>query len=216
MKIRIAGLLLTVALVAHADDFKALDGKEYKGVTVNRVEPDGIEVTTDSGVDRVLFTNLPPDVQKRYGYDPAKAYQYQKAIYNAHAQKKAQEKAAEDAQNIAAFTGAEIGRDYDKNEVAADAKYKNFRFQVFGKITDFGTDILGNPFVIVDDAVHCNFSKDDAAAIATWKKGDEIFTTGGCAGKGFLVIMNNCNATSPAGAPPVCIPASELPQQEQQ
>jgi hypothetical protein len=62
--------------VALADDFKTLAGKEYKNVTVSRVEPDGIVLTGKSGISKVYFTELPKDVQKRFGYDPGKAADY--------------------------------------------------------------------------------------------------------------------------------------------
>ena len=35
-----------LASIALAEDFKTIEGKEYKDVTVNRVEPDGIVLTT--------------------------------------------------------------------------------------------------------------------------------------------------------------------------
>jgi len=39
------------------DDFKAIDGKEYKNTKVSRVEPDGIVLITDSGISKVYFTS---------------------------------------------------------------------------------------------------------------------------------------------------------------
>jgi len=61
------------ASLALADDFKTIDGKEYKNATVNRVEPDGLVLKTKSGISKLYFTELPEDVQKRYHYDPANA-----------------------------------------------------------------------------------------------------------------------------------------------
>src|SRR6059058_687851 len=61
------------ASIALADDFKTTDGKEYKNVTVKRVEPDGIVLSSKSGISKVYFTELPKDVQGRFGYDPEKA-----------------------------------------------------------------------------------------------------------------------------------------------
>src|SRR5437764_10065992 len=58
--------------VAFADDFKTIDGKEYKNATISRVEPDGIVLITKSGISKVYFTELPKDVQQRFGYDTAK------------------------------------------------------------------------------------------------------------------------------------------------
>jgi hypothetical protein len=59
-----------------ADDFKTNDGKEYKNVTVRRVEPDGIVLTTNFGISKVYFTELPKEVQERFHYDPQKATDY--------------------------------------------------------------------------------------------------------------------------------------------
>src|SRR6266508_5551063 len=69
-------LFLCLGLVAFADDFKTLAGKEYKNATVSRVEPDGIVLTSKAGISKVYFTELPKDVQERFGYDPQKAGDY--------------------------------------------------------------------------------------------------------------------------------------------
>ena len=52
--------------MALADDFKTIDGKEYKNVTVSRVEPDGLVLTTKTGILKVYFVELPKDVQERF------------------------------------------------------------------------------------------------------------------------------------------------------
>jgi hypothetical protein len=62
--------------VALADDFKTLAGKEYKDVTISRVEPDGIVVTGKSGISKLYFAELPKDIQERFGFDPQKAGDY--------------------------------------------------------------------------------------------------------------------------------------------
>ena len=69
-------LMLCFASVAFSDDFKTVTGKEYKNATVSRVEPDGIVLTNKAGISKVYFTELPKDVQKRFGYDPQKAGDY--------------------------------------------------------------------------------------------------------------------------------------------
>jgi thiol-disulfide isomerase/thioredoxin len=71
-----AFLILCFVPVAFADDFKAIDGKEYKNVTVTRVEPDGLVLKSKSGISKVYFIELPPDVQKRFQYNPANAAAY--------------------------------------------------------------------------------------------------------------------------------------------
>src|SRR5438876_11205166 len=66
-------LILCFASVALADDFKAIDGKEYKNVTVSRVEPDGIVLRTKSGISKVYFVELPKEVQDRFRFNAANA-----------------------------------------------------------------------------------------------------------------------------------------------
>jgi len=62
--------------VAFADDFKLVSGKEYKNVTVTRVEPDGIVLKTQSGISKVYFVELPNDVQQCFQYNAAIASAY--------------------------------------------------------------------------------------------------------------------------------------------
>ena len=59
--------------IVFADDFKTIDGKEYKNATVSRVEADGLMLKTKGGISKVYFTELPKDVQERFHYDPAQA-----------------------------------------------------------------------------------------------------------------------------------------------
>jgi hypothetical protein len=69
-------LILCVGSVAFADDFKTIEGREYKNATVKRVEPDGIVLSSSSGIAKVYFTELPKEVQERFHYDPEKAAVY--------------------------------------------------------------------------------------------------------------------------------------------
>jgi thiol-disulfide isomerase/thioredoxin len=75
MKI-ITFLILCFASVALADDFKAIDGKEYKNVTVSRIELDGIVLKSKSGISKVYFTELPKEVQQRFHYNAVNAATY--------------------------------------------------------------------------------------------------------------------------------------------
>src|SRR5438067_4313315 len=60
------------ASIVLADDFKTIKGKEFKDVTVSRVEPDGIVLKTKSGISKVYFTELPKEIQERFLPSPAK------------------------------------------------------------------------------------------------------------------------------------------------
>jgi thiol-disulfide isomerase/thioredoxin len=80
-------LILCLASGALADDFRAIDGKEYKNVTVSRVEPDGIVLRTKSGISKIYFIELPKEVQERFHYNAAiaSAYSAQQAVNRATA-----------------------------------------------------------------------------------------------------------------------------------
>lgn len=68
----LAILVLLSATLALAEDFKTLNGKEYKDATVIRVERDGIVLKTKTGISKVYFIELPNDVQERFHPTPAK------------------------------------------------------------------------------------------------------------------------------------------------
>ncbi len=69
-------LILCFATVTLADDFKTINGKEYKNAKVSRVEPDGIVLSSKSGISKVYFTELPKEVQERFHYDAQKAAEF--------------------------------------------------------------------------------------------------------------------------------------------
>src|SRR5213079_113871 len=99
--------ILSFISAVFADDFKTLNGKEYKDATVSRIEPDGIVLKTKSGVIKVYFTELPKDVQERFHYDSEKAASYsseQAANYTAY--QKQQEETRRQQANADAKTKA--------------------------------------------------------------------------------------------------------------
>ncbi len=65
-------LAVLFASLALSEDFKTIGGKEYKNVTVSRVEPDGIVLKTKSGISKVYFRELPKEVQERFLPPPVK------------------------------------------------------------------------------------------------------------------------------------------------
>ncbi len=97
-------LLLSFAAAALSEDFKTVNGKEYKDATITRVEPDGIVVKTNSGITKVYFTELPKEVQERFHYDSEKAAAY----------------SAEQAANYTAYQRQQDGT--QRQQQAADAK----------------------------------------------------------------------------------------------
>ena len=67
----LAILTAASASLALADDFKTINGKEYKDATITRVEGDGIVLRTKTGISKVYFVELPRDVQEKFHYGPA-------------------------------------------------------------------------------------------------------------------------------------------------
>jgi hypothetical protein len=105
----ISSLILVFISVAAGEDFKTIDGREYRDATVSRVEPDGILVKTKSGVSKLYFTELPKEVQGRFHYDPQKAGAYsaeQNANYAVH--QKQQEQARRQQEEVAAQKKATV------------------------------------------------------------------------------------------------------------
>ena len=69
----IAILPLLLATFARAEDFKTVSGKIYKDATVSRIEADGIELKTKTGISKVYFTELPQEVRERFHWAPPQA-----------------------------------------------------------------------------------------------------------------------------------------------
>src|SRR5438477_5408711 len=66
------------------DRITTLDGKTYEKAILERVDPDGLlvafaPVEGGSGSAKLKFRNLPAELQRRFGYDPARASDYEAA-----------------------------------------------------------------------------------------------------------------------------------------
>ena len=68
----LAIIAMLSASIVVAEDFKTINGKEYKDATVKRIEPDGVVIQTKSGISKIYYTELPKEVQQRFNYDPDK------------------------------------------------------------------------------------------------------------------------------------------------
>ena len=66
----LAILAVLSASLALAEDFKTINGKLYKDVTISRVEADGIVLKTKTGISKLYFVELPRDVQERFHPTP--------------------------------------------------------------------------------------------------------------------------------------------------
>jgi len=128
----LALLILFFTSAVFAEDFKTVNGKEYKDATVTRVEPDGIVVKTNSGVTKVYFVELPKDVQERFHYDSEKAASYsaeQAANYTAYQKQQDEtqrQQQAADAKNKAIL---EQQQGASNHAQALQARYNELRKQ---------------------------------------------------------------------------------------
>ena len=58
---------------AFAEDWTTTDGTKYQNVQVIRVEDDAVTILYKDGGALIPFFKLPPSLQQRFDYDPAKA-----------------------------------------------------------------------------------------------------------------------------------------------
>ena len=59
--------------VANADDLLTTSGKRYENIQVTEITPVSIRLSHATGVTCVPFSELDPEVRRKYGYDEAKA-----------------------------------------------------------------------------------------------------------------------------------------------
>jgi transcriptional regulator with XRE-family HTH domain len=65
--------LLAGSAISRADDLVTVRGKRYENVHVTEITPATIAFTHSTGAARLSFTEVGPDVQKKYSYDQTKA-----------------------------------------------------------------------------------------------------------------------------------------------
>ena len=119
------------ASIALADDFKTIDGKEYKNVKVKRVEPNGIVLVSKSGISKVYFVELPKEVQQRFNYDPKKAAAYLRQ--KAKATRKNNEQLAKERADIHEWFG-----DQRQNVQTLQARYQQLQQQEADLLSQIG------------------------------------------------------------------------------
>ena len=75
-QISLAIIAALSASLALADDFKTINGKEYKNATVT-VSSRTASWSSFMAESRRYSVELPPEIQKKYGYDPKAAGNFQ-------------------------------------------------------------------------------------------------------------------------------------------
>ena len=132
--------IICFASITLAEDFKTVDGQEYKNATLSRVEPDGIVLITSSGISKVYFTELPKEVRDRFHYDAAQADAYT-ADQNAQVEslrkqrEEARQKAADEQQKYEAAQMARQKARLEQQEQAAEQQRRARARQTSGAVT---------------------------------------------------------------------------------
>ncbi|CAN5466846.1 hypothetical protein BH09VER1_BH09VER1_26050 [soil metagenome] len=125
MKFPLLYILLSFG-TALAADFVQIDGTKVSG-TISRTDPEGIFVMTDEGVTKVLFENLPVEVQKQYHYDPAAVAAWKQKQFEAGQRVVADRQAQADlaakqkADALAAAEAYKVKREKDAAQAQEDA-----------------------------------------------------------------------------------------------
>ena len=109
------------ASLALAEDLRTTKGKEYKNATVSRVEPDGIVIKFKGGIVKILFTELPKDIQKGFGYDVDKI-EAEQAAARAAEEKRIEEQRAAEEKRIDQEKAAERERAEREKNAEADLR----------------------------------------------------------------------------------------------
>ena len=108
---------------ALAEDFKTINGKEYKDATVSRVEADGIVLRTKTGISKVYFAELPKEVQERF--HSGSATPTRKAVTQRIDEAESANHAAEffDAGTFADKFAQQVAKKLDERESIAQGKH---------------------------------------------------------------------------------------------
>lgn len=97
-------------------------------------------------------------------------------------------------------TASQLYSDYEANEVAADAKYKDKKVEITGTISSIGKDLMDTPYValVVSPnnpvfSVQCMFDKSEQSKLASLSKDSKIVLSGKVSSKLGNVIVRDCS-----------------------
>jgi hypothetical protein len=87
--ITLAALALCLSARAANHTLSTEDGETYTGITLARLEPDGVYIEYSIpgggfGMSKVKFSRLSPAQQKEFGYDKGQAQNYEAAVAQAN------------------------------------------------------------------------------------------------------------------------------------
>ncbi|MDD2757636.1 MAG: zinc ribbon domain-containing protein [Candidatus Pacebacteria bacterium] len=99
---------------------------------------------------------------------------------------------------IIKITATKLIEEYDENEVSAKQKYEGKFLQITGTIEDIGSDITGDPYIILNSrfglsGVQCVFPKTQISNISKLKKGSEVTIIGKNIGNILNIVLKDCS-----------------------
>lgn len=96
-------------------------------------------------------------------------------------------------------TAQQLVADYQANEISADAKYKDKRVGVAGRIGSISKDVMGSPFITIGGGgemevvqAQCAFADEAMGELATLTKGQAIGVVCTCDGLLMNVQLKDC------------------------
>jgi hypothetical protein len=164
------------------------------GAILEKVDPDGMAKIRSDRETKAKIEANEKDAKAKEGLakvDSAKAQAEEAAKIKADAI------AAQELEPVAMISALKLSQAYDDNPIAADSRFKGNRVIVTGRIDHMGRDILGSPYIVLENDVQCGFSKADEAIVAGFKKGQKVAITGTVRGLILVgVYVKNCELTA--------------------
>ena len=99
--------------------FITLDGHKYPTTNITHVDPDGLTVMTDSGIQKLTFASLPKDIQQKYNYDPKKAAEFSQLVAKAQQERIEHTRAIQEQQQAAERAEAQSAPKVNETKVVA-------------------------------------------------------------------------------------------------
>ena len=186
-------LFITLAIVATANAEKiTVTLKSGRGMTGLLVGKSDTEIKIETGYGIIA---LPPNAVTPESWDAAHRAAPSKPT-GKYIVPLPPPKPPQPGKNIekgeSALSVADIKRAYAENAVAADLRFEGKQIAVSGIISDIDTDILGAPFVTLEQKVIKIFARGSEKQIAHLKIGQTVTLTGNCHGMslGLLLIRD--------------------------
>jgi hypothetical protein len=94
-------------------------------------------------------------------------------------------------------TASDLIREYERNEVAANTRFRGRWVEITGLVNDIGTDFLGTPYVTFTDGgvwgVQALFTRgSDEPLVSGFSKGQRLTITCRADGKLVNVLVREC------------------------